>query len=147
MLSISNNGIITISRGDSFSIPLFINQGTELEPVRYELKTGEAIYFGIVFPDGECLVDASQRKFFVQDGVTYLGIPEPNLTFDNALVRKTFDSTNKNDDGDVVMSFTSQDTAFLLPGTYYYQVRAKILKDNVEYVNTIIKKTAFNVIE
>ena len=35
MFNISNNGIITLIRGDSFTVPLFINRGTVFHPVRY----------------------------------------------------------------------------------------------------------------
>lgn len=37
MFSISKNGIIELSRGDNIEIPLFINKGTPLEPIRYDL--------------------------------------------------------------------------------------------------------------
>ena len=37
MFEISNEGNITLNRGDSFKTPIFINKGTEIEPNRYEL--------------------------------------------------------------------------------------------------------------
>ena len=49
VLTIANNGIITVNRGDDFSVPLFINMGTELAPVRYTLKENDEIYLGIFF--------------------------------------------------------------------------------------------------
>lgn len=48
MFSIGANGIIQISRGDTCYGNLFINLGTELEPIPYELGKGEALYFGVM---------------------------------------------------------------------------------------------------
>lgn len=38
MIGIYNNGLILMHRGDSYSTPLFINAGTNQQPVRYNLK-------------------------------------------------------------------------------------------------------------
>ena len=147
MLTISNNGIITVNRGDDFSVPLFINMGTELAPVRYTLKENDEIYLGIFSSGADYLLDTEGTKFFVEDEITYLGIPEIDEYFQNAVVRKTFTINDLNENGDVVLKFAHVDTKFLLPGNYYYQVRAKITKDGEEYINTIVKKTPFIVLE
>lgn len=47
MFSISPNGIIQLSRGDTWLGNLFINVGTELEPVPYQLQDQDALYFGV----------------------------------------------------------------------------------------------------
>ena len=65
MLTITDNGIITLTRGDHVKLPLFINQGTKMHPIRYSLK---------YHPRSEL----------------YLGIMEPSQTFENSLVRKKF---------------------------------------------------------
>ena len=51
-MNISNNGFITINRGDSFSAPLFINCGTQLMPIRYSLKDHPRteVYLGVMEP-------------------------------------------------------------------------------------------------
>ena len=147
MLTIANNGIITVNRGDDFSIPLFINRGTELAPVRYTLKSGEEIYLGIFSAGANYLLDTDGTKFFVEDEITYLGIPEINEYFENAVVRKTFTNANLNENGDVILKFTHNDTKFLLPGSYFYQIRAKLLVNDEEYINTIVRKTLFIVLE
>lgn len=146
MLTISNNGIITVNRGDDFSVPLFINQGTELEPVRYVLNLTDEVYLGIFSAGADYLLDTEGTKIFIEDEITYLGIPEINIYFENAVVRKTFTKDDLNVNGDVVVEFASIDTRFLLPGNYYYQIRAKITKDSKEYINTIVKKTPFIVL-
>lgn len=147
MLSISNNGIITVNRGDDFSIPLFINRGTELSPVRYTLTGDDEVYLGIFSAGADYLLDPEETKFFVEDEVVYLGIPEINRYFESAVIRKTFTKDNLNENGDVIIKFSNIDTRFLLPGKYYYQIRASITKDNDEYINTIVKKTSFVVLE
>ena len=146
MLTISNNGIITVNRGDDFSVPLFINQGTELAPARYILTGTDEVYLGIFSDGANYLLDTEGTIIFVEDEITYLGIPEIDEYFDNAVVRKTFTTANLNANGDVIIKFTNVDTTFLLPGNYYYQIRAKITKEGQPYINTIVKKTPFIVL-
>lgn len=147
MLSIARNGIITVNRGDDFSIPLFINQGTEMRPIRFELKEDDKVYLGIFSAGRNYLLDENDTKFFIEDGVTYIGIPEINKYFENAIIRKTFTHEDLNENGDVVLEFTHEDTRFLLPGNYFYQIRAEIKKDDKTLINTIVKKTSFIVLE
>ena len=82
MFNITNDGIITLSRGDYVQIPLFINKGTDLIPVRYELKDTDIVYVGI------CL---------------------PNQPFENAVIRKRYDKDNRelNKYGDLVITLDS----------------------------------------
>ena len=95
-MNISNNSFITINRGDSFSAPLFINCGTQLMPIRYSLK------------------DHPRTE-------VYLGVMEPNQTFENAIIRKKYDINSKiNQYGDLIIDLSSSDTEYLLPGKYYY---------------------------
>ena len=53
MATRSINNIITISRGDSFEFPLFINIGTLLNPIKYNLVEHEnaKIYLGVMEPN------------------------------------------------------------------------------------------------
>jgi len=102
MLSINRtNGIISLNRGDSETFPLFINTGTPLEPVRFDLR----------FNPGSEL---------------YLGVCEPNERFEDAIIRKKYtgaDIFNFNSDGDLMVEFNTEDTEYLLPGVYYYEVK------------------------
>lgn len=117
MFNVSKNGIIEVVRGDSFETPLFINRGTNLCPLRYILKDGERVLFGVM---------------------------EPNYSFEDALIRKTYTNENFNKENDVVISFDSEDTVNLKPGKYYYEVKAVLLgENNKEIVNTIIPKREF----
>ena len=94
MYNITKNGIITVNRGDSFTISLPLNVGTPFNPEYYRLGEDDEVYFGLM---------------------------EPNQPFEFALVRKIF--TKDNQTGDVLnMSFRPEDTEKLLPGRYYYSI-------------------------
>ena len=47
MYSVSKNGIITLSAGDDFEFPIFINAGDEWEPLQYSLRDQDRMYFVI----------------------------------------------------------------------------------------------------
>lgn len=119
MFNISNDGIISLTRGDCVSIPLFINQGTDVAPMRYALKNSDTVY---------------------------LGLCEPNKTFEQAIVRKKYTSDNWtiNADGDLVISFNANDTEYLEDGLYYYTVKLVTKHEGgSEEVQTLIQKTKF----
>lgn len=117
MFNISDNGIITLNRGDSFSLDVFVDIGTPLEPIQYVLKEGDSLYFALT---------------------------EPNQPFEVALVRREFTKADLNDEGNVTMNFDSYMTEHIMPGTYYYTVKLKT--ENGE-VSTVISKRKFNVID
>lgn len=117
MFSLSKEGILSITRGDSFSTVIFINKGNELEPIRYELTDSDELY---------------------------LALMSPNQTFENALLVKKYTKDNLNDHGDTLVEFEPKDTEFLMPGKYYYQVKLKTNnKDDTYQVNTVIPTTEF----
>ena len=124
MVTISNNGMISLNRGDSFSIPLFINGGSELVPLRYSLTA---------HPETEI----------------YFGVMEPGQAFENALIRKKYTHKSKiNEFGDLIIYLRSEDTEYLSPGKYYYQVRAKFTdEENNEHVETVIQKKQFMILD
>lgn len=110
MIDLSVNGLLTISRGDTAVFPLFLNRGTDLNPIRYVLH--------------DTLLDG---KIIGTDEV-YFGIMEPNQPFECALVRKMFTKKDLNKYGDVIININSSDTRCLHPGKYYYQIKARFLK-------------------
>lgn len=115
MFSISKNGIIELSRGDNIEIPLFINKGTPLEPIRYDLikYPNTQIYFGLMFPGQQ---------------------------FENAVIKKKYTRDNINDLGDIIIKIAPEDTIYLDPGKYFYEIKA-VLEDGM--VNTLIQRTEF----
>lgn len=121
MFNLSRDGIIRLSRGDSCKMPLFINQGTALYPIRYNLND----------------VDK-------QDTVIYLSIMQPNQYFENGCVRKMFSKKSGwtlTDAGDLIITIEPKDTQFLMPGKYFYEIKADLQGNN--QVNTIIQKKEF----
>ena len=120
MFTISGNGIIQLNRGDSVSMPLFINKGTNMRPIRYKISENPStkVYFGVM---------------------------EPNQPFENALIRKTFSSESKiNSNGDLIIELASYETENILPGKYYYQVKVLFEDGNV---STVIPKTLFYIVD
>lgn len=126
MFDISNEGIISISRGDSFETPLFINQGTEIEPIRYELTEDDTLYFAVM---------------------------EPNQKFEDAILKKVYDmNSEKNEEGDTLIQFDPTDTEYLLPGKYYYTIKLRTHigegeAENDYKVQTIIPQKGFYVVK
>lgn len=127
MFDISNNGIISINRGDSFTLDVFINLGTCIEPIQYQLQPGDKVYFALM---------------------------EPNQSFEHALMRREFTNVDLDEDDFVSMKFDSEQTEYLLPGTYYYTVKLARAEESSESgeetkytVDTIIPKTKFVIIE
>lgn len=96
MINIADNGIITMTAGDTFICPLFINAGNIASPLRYVLTDKDKIY---------------------------LSIKEPGQPFEHAIVRKIFTEKDLNLYGDVMIRLENSDTENLLPGTYYYEIK------------------------
>ena len=120
MANISNNGFITVHRGDTFSVPLFLNIGTHSFPVRYILSDHP-------------------------EDTLYIGVMSFNETFDNASIRKKYDAKSTvNEYKDIIVSFSSEDTLSLMPGKYYYEIKLKHGKENVE---TVVPRTEFFIVE
>lgn len=93
----SNAPIIRINRGDSFSKPLFINCGTFMNPKRYQLQDGDKLYFGVM---------------------------EPNKLWEQSILRQIYNKdSDMTEDGDVIIKITPEETQYLIPGTYYYQIK------------------------
>ena len=119
MFKVSRNGIIEVVRGDSFSVPLFINKGTDLVPMRYILGENDKILFGVM---------------------------EPNMSFENALIRKVFTREDFNENDDVEITFNAYDTINVTPGKYYYEVKLVVGDEADGIVNTVIPKREFYIL-
>ena len=120
MFNISSNGIITLNRGDTIKLPLFINAGTEMNPVRYEIKESDKVY---------------------------LGVMENNMPFERAIIKKVYTSKDINENGDIVVEFKSEDTCNLIPDDYYYEIKLEYKLNGTDRVNTIVPSTKFTIIE
>lgn len=118
--NVSNNGIITLHRGDNFSIPLYINFGHQLDLIRYKLKENEKVFFALL---------------------------EPNQPFEEALLKKTYTKDDLNKYNDVIIKITSEDTINLIPGTYYYEIKLESFEeDGSKVISTIVPRTIFYIV-
>lgn len=122
MFHISNNGIVTVNRGDSFEFPITLNVGSSIDRTDYVLG---------------------------QTDVLYLGIMEPNQPFETALIRKKFTHADLDSDNNIVIRFWPEDTVCVLPGKYYYQVKLQTIDEKTgrKDVETVIDKTLFYIQE
>lgn len=122
MVSLGDDGVITMNRGDTAKFPLFINKGTSLQPSRYELGDKDQVF---------------------------LALMEPNQPFEEALLKQKYTKADLNKYGDIVITFKHDDTKCILPGKYYYQIKALLYneEDNDFDVNTIVQKTEFYIQE
>jgi len=128
MLQVSTNNIITMTRGDSVTIPLELFYNTE-----------ERLY------NNPYYINVYDKVFFA--------IMEPNQPFEDAIVKKIYTYSDLQSDGTINIELISADTEFLHPGDYYYTV--KILKKSAEEetedstgsVETVIQKTRFTLVD
>lgn len=123
MFNLAYNGIITVTRGDTFVLPLTLNGGTNLDPYQYQLDKNSFVYFAVM---------------------------EPNQPFENALIKKKYSVNDTDEYGDVLIRFRPQDTQCVLPGKYYYQVKLQRFNsdDPEDYeVDTVVDKTLFYITE
>lgn len=121
--SMSRNGIITVVRGDSFTLTMRETE-TNAHNTLPILHAGDTLYFGLM---------------------------EPHQPFEHALVRATAEVPQDYVAGetDILMRFPADKTEFLIPGTYYYAIKMKSVdsETNFEMVYTIRSKTRFNIID
>ena len=86
MLNLSKNGIIQVSRGDSFKLPLFINCGTPDKPIRYDLNLEKhkatIIYFSLTEPN-QYFEQGVVRKLYniALSALKHLRICSPKISF------------------------------------------------------------------
>lgn len=117
MFSISENNVITITRGDSASFSLYLNKGTNLDLSRYVLKGNDAVYMGIM---------------------------EPNKRFEDAIIKYKFTTADLDHDNNVKIKIKATDTEYLEPDKYFYQIKLTYTDDDGdEQVSTVISRTEF----
>lgn len=119
MIQISNNGIITMNRGDYAEIPLFINQGNQFYPIRYSMAK-----------------DPSTTITFA--------IMLPNQSFETAMVRKTYSVNSKHtNQRDLIIQLVPEDTINLMPGKYFYSIKINMLQHGHYCQKTLIPEKMF----
>ena len=101
----AGTNIVSLTRGDDATFTLHINQGSDFNPLQYVLKEKDRLY---------------------------LAIEEPNQPFECAIVKKVIDLQNNllDKNGNITFKLTPEDTMCLLPGLYYYEIKAKFYRGN-----------------
>lgn len=107
MTKISNNGQITLYKLDALKYPLYINIGTQLQPLRYKLG-----YYDTVF----------------------LSIMEPNQPFEHGVIRKKYTYKDLNSNGDIVVRLDAEDTEEIEAGTYYYEIKLQLSNGKISTI-------------
>ena len=120
MFHIAKNGIITVNRGDTFTLPIFVNLGSPLDPNILDLQQGDQVIFRIV---------------------------RANDSFDNAIIEKIGTIENLNDEGAIEFVFNTDDTNWIEPNLYYYEVKVEYFRDDMINVKTFIPRTKFYIVE
>ena len=131
MFTINTNKVIKMNRGDDVQFPLFLNNGTRSNPIRYEFEKDDGceVYFYLLPVHGD-YEDFVLKKTFSTSGII---ITE---TEEGASSTKYVD-TVINDNKDVVITLDSEDTVNLCPGQYIYVARARILTEKINSKNLL----------
>ena len=106
------NNIINIYQGDTYINELFINCGTKVNYLQYIIDDND---------------------------IVHLYISKYNFTVNDIVVEKQYDVDGLNENGNIVIQITADETADLDKGTYFYTV--KMERFNGEYMTTIIPPT------
>ena len=119
MAVVSNNNIIMINRGDTFTFDFTIDDGSA-DDGRYILKDDDALYFGVM---------------------------DPHQLFEDALIRKKYTKEDIDEMGNLIITLKPEETLDLCPGVYYYAIKLHKHTDNeedyIDEVITVVNKTKF----
>lgn len=131
MFTVNSDMCIKMNRGDEVQLPLFVNNGTRIKPLRYtfEPDDGCEVYFYLL-PLHKSYKDFILKKTFKSSGE----IITEKCGDETATIKEAI---NINDAGDMVITLETSDTENLFPGNYVYVVRAKILAEKIQSPNLV----------
>ena len=117
---VKKDNMITMIRGDSFKHLFRFETGRFPRKKRIVLNDGDLIYFGLMYPEDY---------------------------FEHCIFKKEFTKEDFNSEGDFILRLEPEDTVWLKPGTYYYEI--KILHESSEdvHLHTLIQKTRFIILD
>lgn len=145
MFDISTNQAIKLSKGDSVQFPLFLNQGTEIKPIRYEIQAESECECHFLLFDRNNYDIPLFQKIFKPNGeiVSY-----QNNEYQTTVTVSSDEVINEN--GDFIISICSSDTINLDEGEYIYQIKVFLPSSGVEpYLeqHTVTNRLPFILIE
>lgn len=120
MLSVSKNKIITMNRGDTFSVPFIISLCNSFDGEEYILSDNDILYFRVM---------------------------QPNTSWENAEIKKEYTKEDCGAFGRVFISFTESDTKNMTPGKYYYEVKFRHIRNSSDAVDTLVSKREFIILD
>lgn len=108
---------LKMNRGDTYELPLTINEGTKLNFIQYEMRRLDKIYVGIM---------------------------EPNQAWEDALIRKVLTINSPIDEyGRPILVLDSKDTEFVLIGKYFIEIKLVQNNNGNPRVTTILPLREF----
>lgn len=107
------NNIFSVTRGDSFEVPIFINMGDKFRIKQYILRPNDKVY---------------------------ISIAEPNQPWEHSLIKKVLTIKDFNLRNDVILRLDPQDTEYVMPGKYYLEGKIRLGNGKV---CTILPKRQF----
>ena len=129
-----------MNRSDEVQFPLFLNNGTRINPIRYEFEKNDGceIYFYLLPIHGR-YEEYILKKTFKTDGtiITEKKDKEPSVNYVDNII-----NANK----DIVILLDESDTIDLYPGQYSYLVRAKVLTEKIRSKN-IVKSSKYTTLQ
>ena len=117
---VKKNNNLTMIRGDSFEH-------------HFCLETGR-------FPRKKKLVIGD-------DDLIYFGVMYPNDHFEGCIFKKELTKEDFDSDGNLVVTINPEDTHWLRPGTYYYEIKLLYSSSENTYLKTLVQKTKFILID
>ncbi len=104
---------------------------------------GDSLSFLYTIYDQQCSICAEPYTL-TDDDILYFGVMLPHGRFEDALIKKSFTKEDLVNDKYIRIKLTSDETAQIVPGVYYYEVKlAKNLGMENEEVITTTRKTKF----
>ena len=153
-LKLSKNGIITLNRGDTFTLPVHINLGSAVYPeyINGDKYKTYILQKHLLVPEEEIpLEERGDEKYYESDHL-YFALLEPGQKWEDAIVKKVYWANDIDPIEKVVLiHFYPEDTEHLVPGNYYYQIKLqrcpRSTKDGFEHIDTVVPRTKFVIVE
>ena len=129
-----------MNKADDVQFPLFVNNGTRVNPIRYEFEDNDGceVYFYLLPVHGS-FEQFVLKKTFNTNGTITTEKPGKESTI-------KYVSSIINDNKDVVITLDEDDTIDLCPDMYTYVVRAKVLTEKINSAN-IVKNSTYTTLQ
>lgn len=117
MFVVIEDNYLKMNRGDSYTLPIVINEGTKLCFKQYQLRQFDKIYVGIM---------------------------EYGQSFENAIIRKVLSITSPtNKYGHPLLKLVPKDTEYLITGKYFIEIKLVQKENDEDIVTTILPMKEF----